>query len=135
VESFAQIYNIDSEAPAIHAPSLKGVLSPLIVLHFLGVVNRLKSLKKGYVHYSENLKKIKGHIKVMKNERMNIASKRYDRVFCEYDEYTVDIPENRIIKKDQVGIKNCQENCQQEYKVYYFYSSVSFLLFSKWSRK
>lgn len=99
VESFAEIYNIDIEAPAIHAPSLKGVLSPLIVLHFLGVVSRIKSLKKGYVHYSENLKKVKGHIQVMKNERKNIASKRFDRVFCNFDEYTVDIPENRLIKK------------------------------------
>ena len=99
VESFAKIYNIDSEAPVIHAPSLKGVLSPLIVLHFIGVVSRIKSLKKGYVHYSENLKKVKGHIQVMKNERKNIASKRFDRVFCDFDEYTVDIPENRLIKK------------------------------------
>lgn len=99
VESFAGIYDIDSEAPVIHAPSLKGVLSPLIVLHFLGVVSRIKSLKKGYVHYSENLKKVKGHIQVMKNERKNIASKRFDRVFCDFDEYTVDIPENRLIKK------------------------------------
>lgn len=99
VESFAEIYNIDSEAPVIHAPSLKGVLSPLIVLHFLGVVSRIKSLKKGYVHYSENLKKVKGHIHVMKNERKNIVSKRFDRVFCDFDEYTVDIPENRLIKK------------------------------------
>lgn len=99
VESFAEIYNIDSEAPVIHAPSLKGVLSPLIVMHFLGIVSRIKSLKKGYVHYSENLKKVKGHIQVMKNERKNIASKRFDRVFCVFDEYTVDIPENRLIKK------------------------------------
>lgn len=99
VEAFSEIYNIDSEAPTIYAPSLKGVLSPLIVLHFLGVVSRIRSLKKGYVHYSENLKKVKGHIKVMKNERKNIAVKRFDRVFCDYDEYTADIPENRLIKK------------------------------------
>ncbi len=99
VEAFSEIYNIDSETPSIYAPSLKGVLSPLIVLHFLGVVSRIRSLKKGYVHYSENLKKVKGHIKVMKNERKNIAVKRFDRVFCNYDEYTTDIPENRLIKK------------------------------------
>ena len=99
VESFAQIYKIDSESPAIYAPSLKGILSPLIVIHFLGVVSRIKSLKKDYVHYSENLKKVKGHIKVMKNERKNIAFKRFDRVFCDYEEYTADIPENRLIKK------------------------------------
>lgn len=99
VESFAEIYNIDCESPVIHAPSLKGVLSPLVVLHFLGVVSRIKAMKKGYVHYSENLKKVKGHINVMKNERKNIASKRFDRVYCNYDEYTIDIPENRLIKK------------------------------------
>ena len=99
VEAFSEIYNIDSEAPTIYAPSLKGVLSPLIVLHFLGVVSRIRSLKKDYVHYSENLKKVKGQIKVMKNERKNIAVKRFDRVFCDYDEYTTDIPENRLIKK------------------------------------
>lgn len=99
VEAFSEIYNIDSEAPTIYAPLLKGVLSPLIVLHFLGVVCRIRSLKKGYVYYSENLKKVKGHIKVMKNERKNIAVKRFDRVFCDYDEYTTDIPENRLIKK------------------------------------
>lgn len=99
VESFAQIYSIDNESPAIHAPSLKGVFSPLIVLHFLGVVSRIKALKKGYIHYSENLKKVKGHIHVMKNERKNVALKRFDRVYCNYDEYTVDIPENRLIKK------------------------------------
>lgn len=99
VEAFSETYNIDCEAPTIHAPSLKGVLSPLIVLHFLGVVSRIRSLKKGYVHYRENLKKVKGHIQVMKNERKNIAVKRFDRVFCDYDEYTANIPENRLIKK------------------------------------
>lgn len=99
VEAFSEIYNIDCEAPTIHAPSLKGVLSPLIVLHFLGVVSRIRSLKKGYVHYRENLKKVKGHIQVMKNERKNIAVKRFDRVFCDYNEYTANIPENRLIKK------------------------------------
>lgn len=99
VESFAGIYHIDCDAPAIHAPSLRGILSPLIVLHFLGVVSRIKTLKKGYAHYSENLKKVRGRIQIVKNEQKNIASKRFDRVHCSYDEYTADIPENRLIKK------------------------------------
>ena len=99
VESFSEIYSIHAEQPSINAPSLKGVVSPLIVLHFLGVVSRIKTLKKGYVHHSENLKKVKGHIQILKNERANIAMKRYDRIYCEYDEYSVDIPENRLLKK------------------------------------
>ncbi|MBR7034230.1 MAG: TonB-dependent receptor [Bacteroidales bacterium] len=99
IDSFSQIYSIQFGQPAIDAPSLKGVVSPLIVLHFLGVVNRIRTLKKGYVHYSGNLKKIKGHINILKNERVNITQKRFDRIYCEYDEYSVDIPENRILKK------------------------------------
>ena len=99
VETLATIYDIDSKAQAIYAPALKNIISPMIILHFLGIVSRIKTLKKGYVHYSENLKKVKGHIHILKNERKNISEKRYDKVFCNYDEYTVDIPENRLIKK------------------------------------
>ena len=98
-KSFSKIYSIDIEKPTIEAPALQSVVSPLIVLHFLGVVSRIRELKKGYVRRSENLKKVKGRIKILQNERLNIATKRYDRVFCEYDEYSVDIPENRLIKK------------------------------------
>jgi 5-methylcytosine-specific restriction enzyme subunit McrC len=99
VESFSEIYSIHADQPSINAPSLKGVVSPLIVLHFLGVVSRIKTLKKGYVHHSENLKKVKGRIQILKNERTNVAMKRYDRIYCEFDEYSVDIPENRLLKK------------------------------------
>lgn len=99
IESFSEIYSIHADQPTINAPSLKGVITPLIVLHFLGVVSRIKTLKKGYVHRSENLRKVKGRIRILKNERANIALKRFDRVYCEYDEYSVDIPENRILKK------------------------------------
>lgn len=97
--SFSTIYEIYIDKPSIKAPALQSVVSPLLVLHFLGVVSRIKELKKGYVSRSENLKKVKGRISILKNERQNIAIRRYDRVFCEYDEYSTDIPENRLIKK------------------------------------
>lgn len=97
--SFSNIYEIYIDKPSIKAPALQSVVSPLLVLHFLGVVSRIKELKKGYVSRSENLKKVKGRISILKNERQNIAIRRYDRVFCEYDEYSADIPENRLIKK------------------------------------
>lgn len=97
--SFSTIYEIYIDKPSIKAPALQSVVSPLLVLHFLGVVSRIKELKKGYVSRSENLKKVKGRISILKNERQNIAIRRYDRVFCKYDEYSADIPENRLIKK------------------------------------
>ena len=116
LDSFSEIYKIDLDRPQIEAPSLNSIVSPLIIVHFISIVNRIKSLKKGYVHYQENLKKVKGHIKSLKNERLNIATKRYERIFCEYDEYSIDIPENRIIKKailfSQVLITNISDNRQ-----------------------
>jgi 5-methylcytosine-specific restriction enzyme subunit McrC len=99
LDSFSEIYKIDIEKPPINAPALCGIVSPLIVVHFLSIVNRIKSLKRGYVHHCENLKKVKGHIKFLKNERVNIATKRFDRIFCEYDDYSTDIPENKLLKK------------------------------------
>lgn len=99
VDEFSKIYTIDFDKPAIEAPALRSVVSPLIVFHFLNVISRIKTLKKDYVHYSENLKKVKGHIRMLQNERKNIVAKRYDRIFCDYDEYSVDIPENRLLKK------------------------------------
>lgn len=101
LESFSRIYEIDMEAPRIKAPELQSVLSPLIVVHFLSVVREIirGGLKKDYVCQEENLKKVKGQIVVLRNDRMNVLRKRPDKVFCRYQEYSVDIPENRLLKK------------------------------------
>lgn len=99
LDSFSEIYTIDFEAPSIHAPSLRGILGPLLTLHFIGTLHRIKELKKGYISHCENLKKVKGHVSMALNERKNVMTKRLDRVYCRYDEYTVDIPENRLLKR------------------------------------
>lgn len=116
LDSFTEIYKINIDKPQISAPVLSSVVSPLIVIHFISVVNRIKSLRRGYVPHQENLKKVKGHIKLLKNERLNIVTKRYDRIFCEYDEYSIDILENRLLKKavlfSQALINNMSYNHQ-----------------------
>ena len=99
LDSFSEIYSIHSDQPSIQAPALRGVVSPLIVLHFIGVVSRIKALKRGYVHRGENLKKVKGRINILRNERTNITVRRYDRIYCDCDDYSVNIPENRLLKK------------------------------------
>lgn len=105
VDAFSKIYSIRFDQPTIAAPMLRSVLSPLIIVHFIGIVSRIKSLKKGYVHHEENLRKVKGRINTLKNERANIVVKRYDRVYCEYDVYSTDIAENRLLKKALVFSK------------------------------
>ena len=61
------------EQPRIKAPELQSVLSPLIVVHFLSVVRAIVQggLKKDYIQREENLKKVKGHISVLRHERTN----------------------------------------------------------------
>ena len=118
LESFSKIYSINYDKPSIKAPSLQGVVSPLMMLHFLGVVGRIRTLKRGYVHHSENLKKVKGHIAILKNERNNILQKRYDRIYCEYDEYSADIPENRLLKKALLFVRRMMQNMGDGHRSY-----------------
>ncbi len=101
VTDFSRIYDIDFEQPAIPTNKLDTVLTPLIIIHFLTVVEGIakRGLKRGYVHREENLKKVKGRIRILANERKNVIPRRFDRVYCQYNEFTVDIPENRLIKK------------------------------------
>lgn len=101
VTDFSGIYDIDFEQPAIPTNKLDTVLTPLIIIHFLTVVEGIakRGLKRGYVHREENLKKVKGRIRILANERKNVIPRRFDRVYCQYNEFTVDIPENRLIKK------------------------------------
>ncbi len=100
-KEFSKIYEIDLDQPRIKAPELQSVLSPLIIVHFLSVVREVlrAGLKKDYVQREENLKKVKGHIAILRHERTNVLRKRPDKVYCRYQEYSVDIPENRLLKK------------------------------------
>ena len=100
-KAFSRIYAVDLDAPRIKAPELKSVLSPLIVTHFLSIVREIvkRGLKKDYVQCEDNLRKVRGRIDISRNERMNILQKRFDKVFCCYQEYSEDTLENRLIKK------------------------------------
>lgn len=101
IKDFSEIYSIDFDQPAIQTNELENVLTPLILIHFLKVVERIakRGLKRGYVHREENLKKVKGRIRILANERKNVIPHRFDRVYCQFNEFTVDIPENRLIKR------------------------------------
>lgn len=49
---------------------------------------------------NENLQsKIKGKINISQHIKQNVIPRREDRVYCQYQEYTVDNLENRILKR------------------------------------
>ena len=99
---FAQCYGIHFDEPSIKTNEELNQLTPLLVLHFLSLLERLakRGLKKGYVLHEENLKaKVKGRILFGKHLKTNIFQQQADRIYCQYQEYTEDIPENRLLKK------------------------------------
>ena len=101
-ELFSKIYGIDLDSKPIKTKTNMSVsLTPLLIVHFLMLMKRIvsKGLRSDYVERNENLKKVKGRIDVSNNERKNVIYKRFDRVYCNYSERSLNIPENRLFKK------------------------------------
>lgn len=99
---FSKFYGIDFSKPSIYSDVLNEQLTPLLIVHYLSCLKPIIShgLKKDYVIREENLQsKIKGRILLQNNLQKNIFTQRYDKVFCKFQEYTVDNPENRLLKK------------------------------------
>ena len=100
-DGFGLIYDIDLKAPPIQDPTLQSVLTPLLVVHFLSAVRRVirRGLKQGDVSREGNLSKVRGRIMLVRNMRRNIITGHANRAFCRFSEMSVDIPENRLIKR------------------------------------
>jgi len=99
---FSKFYGIDFEKRPICSAAMQNRITPLLVIHYLALLKKLvgRGLKKDYVAQEENLQsKIKGRILIRQHLRTNTLRSRNDRVFCRYQEYTADTPENRLLKK------------------------------------
>lgn len=99
---FSKCYGVEFDKPEIEVDSSFNILTPLILIHYISVLTKLTKhgLKKGYIYREQNLQsKVKGHLLFQKHLRKNVITKREDKVYCGFQEYTVDIPENRLLKK------------------------------------
>lgn len=102
VDYFSKCYGIDFEERAIQTNANLNQLTPLLLLHFISLLEKLtkRGLKKGYVVKEENLKaKVRGKILLSTNLQKNVFAARHDKTFCRFSEYTEDILENRLLKK------------------------------------
>ena len=111
---FAQCYGIQFDEPQIETHEELNQLTPLLVLHFLSLLERLvkHGLKKDYLLHEENLKaKVKGRILFGKHLKSNVFQQRSDRIYCQYQEYTEDIPENRLLKKALLFSERILDRC------------------------
>lgn len=109
----ANFFDINFNIPEIESETLDSILTPLLIIRYINILEKLtqRGLKKDYITKEENLKsKIKGKILINNNLKTNTSNKRYDKFFCRYQEYTTDIPENRLLKKALLFTKNLVEN-------------------------
>jgi 5-methylcytosine-specific restriction enzyme subunit McrC len=111
---FAQCYGIQFDEPQIETHEELNQLTPLLVLHFISLLERLlkHGLKKDYLLHEENLKaKVKGRILFGKHLKANVFQQRSDRMYCQYQDYTDDIPENRLLKKALLFSERILDRC------------------------
>lgn len=111
---FAQCYGIQFDEPQIETHEELNQLTPLLVLHFISLLERLlkHGLKKDYLLHEENLKaNVKGRILFGKHLKTNVFQQRSDRMYCQYQDYTDDIPENRLLKKALLFSERILDRC------------------------
>lgn len=100
-DDFSDIYGISLDEPPVKSTVLPSVLSQLIVARYIQVISKIirKGLLKQYVSREENLNKVKGRIHIAVNDRVNIRNRNYHKVFCQYNEYSIDNPVNGLLKR------------------------------------
>jgi 5-methylcytosine-specific restriction enzyme subunit McrC len=117
-ESLEDIYHIDIKKPQIKTSTIDWDLTPFMIIHFLSLVSRIvkQGLKSNYIVHEENLNsKIKGKILWAQQFKKNIATKREDRIFCRYQEYSINCYENRLLKKVLLFIQHYSKCYQKKY--------------------
>jgi 5-methylcytosine-specific restriction enzyme subunit McrC len=97
-----EVYNIDFQKTQIETQNANWDLTPFLVVHFISLVETIttQGLKSNYIIQEENLSsKIKGKILFSQQLKKNILSKREDRIYCRFQEYSIDCLENRLLKR------------------------------------
>lgn len=113
-EYFSDCYHINLDATPIGLSNeQENLITPLLLLHFISLLTQLTKvgLRKGYVRHEENLQsKVRGRILFQGHLKRNVFAKREDRIYCCYQEFTVDTLENRLLKKALLFAKNNLQN-------------------------
>jgi 5-methylcytosine-specific restriction enzyme subunit McrC len=134
----SEIYHFDFNQPKITPDTqIEMDFNLFLIAHFLNLVQKIteQGLKKNYIKIEENLSsKIKGKIIWAQQIKKNIVAKREDRVFCRYQEYSVNCLENRLIKKTLLMVqrylrhfdkKQTQPLVQQHKRLLHAFENIS----------
>jgi 5-methylcytosine-specific restriction enzyme subunit McrC len=102
------LFKIEFEKPSIKINQKQDLITPLIIVYFLQIVRTIvrKGLKKGYYKVESDLYgKVKGKVLISKTLKNNTFKSKNLNTVCSFDEFGLNHPENRIIKKALLFLK------------------------------
>ena len=110
----------DSPFKTLNLANLSSTKMPLFeifISYFIDEVFKLvhKGLKAGYVLHENNLKYLKGKLLFNENIKHNICHK--ERFFTQYEEFTKNRPENRLIKSTLYLLSNLSRSNSNQRKL------------------
>lgn len=101
LEHLDGLFHVEYEQAWIPIPEQKDLLSPLLIVQFLKLVQKIvrKGLKKSYYRVTENLKsRVRGKILVGVQIKQNIVKNNLTKTICNYQEYGINTQENQFLK-------------------------------------
>jgi 5-methylcytosine-specific restriction enzyme subunit McrC len=96
------LFKIEFDKPPIKINQQQDLITPLIIVYYLQVLQTIvrKGLKKGYYKVENDLYgKVKGKILVSQTLKQNVFKSKNLNTICTFDEFGLNHPENRILKK------------------------------------
>jgi len=103
-----ELFFIDFNKKPIKVKQVNDLITPLIIVQFLRVVKQIvkKGLQKGYYPITDNLRsKVKGKILVARTINRNHLKNDLLHTWCTYQEYGLNNPQNRLLKRAMKFIK------------------------------
>jgi 5-methylcytosine-specific restriction endonuclease McrBC regulatory subunit McrC len=102
------LYEIKFDEPFIEIEQKQDMITPLLIVQFLQLLKIIvhKGLKKSYYRIEQNLYgKIKGKVLVSQTLKQNILKNKLLKTFCQHDEFGVNSPENKVLKKTLIFVQ------------------------------
>lgn len=127
---------VDFNRPCIDIPRQDDTLSLFLMSEFISVMYSItrKGLKKAYYQVEENLNsKIKGKLLTVRNISKNNIRGDFSRNYCRYQEYGIDIPENRLLKAALVEASRTIESYKEGVDVSHLTGTVRAIM-PKWEK-
>lgn len=103
------LYQIHFDEPLIEVDKNQDLLTPLLMIQYLKSLESIvkKGLKKSYYRVERDLKsRVKGKVLIGTHIKRNILKNRFLNTTCAYEEFGVNSPENKLLKKALIFTQN-----------------------------